>query len=658
MKNNSINSLAEFQLPAPGNQTPLLTLVWLKQDSRQLDARRIVENVLRHSCGPYGLTAITGGDSRLAWGMLSPDKFAALTCWSVYEDGPELCLVEGDFYDDLPALKLQPGNNPDLALHVALQMRNCPDRRITDVIGIYSGVYVNGDRSCAYAFGDLTGTRLLYWLSDEKQFVVTNNLWAFRGCDSLNKRWDPMALSEMLTIGFPLAGRTWISGVRQLQRGRQVRSFTDGRTQVRMLLDPVERQPWSLKQSVHTLREGLDETVQRIYRRLACPIGLGLSGGLDSRTLLASLHSQKIDHCNFTFCIDREEPDNRIAKSAAALLGEQHETIVCDSPLPITHIEYRLINEGESPGFGFLLLAAYAQQYSNVLFIGNEAVRETAGSFQPLNLKSKRDLASCMLSEYLKFFTAEQVSSILTPDYSIPWTDVLDEWQESFEQIDQPTVMDVFLDHVADYRVQRRTRPRLEAARWYCLPVYPFMDERIYNVYRRLPLSHLHAEQAPLALLCDYKTGLEKLPPAARHFGLPMHRGYRYRHLIHFGHVLQEKVVPLRQKWYESMGRWGFGNNVLNATRRDELRRLEHCDLFHGPAVRNLRERAQCGTFVNRDAITRVINAGVINEFLFGSGFTGDRALSFLQPTREIQFLRSFRANAQSDIDRTRTWGG
>src|SRR5262245_49862853 len=205
---------ADF-LPSATLETPLLTLVWLKKASHNGDARRIVEDMLRNSCGPYGRTARTGGDAELAWGMLLPDTFSPVTCWSVYSNGHELCLIEGDLYDDLPGLKLQPGGNPGLARQVAAQMRNHPDRRVTGLIGNYSGVYVAHDRSSTYAFGDLTGTRSLFWYSDETRFVVTNNLWSFRGCQGLDRRWDTMALYQMLTIGVPLAGRTWLDGVKQ-----------------------------------------------------------------------------------------------------------------------------------------------------------------------------------------------------------------------------------------------------------------------------------------------------------------------------------------------------------------------------------------------------------------------------------------------------------
>jgi Asparagine synthase len=643
------NVSTDALLPPPDNQTPLLTLVWLKGDDRDLDASKIVENMFRHSSGPFGLTAITGGDAKLAWGILLPKDYTPLTSWSVYSDGFELCLFEGDLYDDLPGLKVAPGENPRIAERIAGHMRKQPDVRFSELVGIYSGVYVNRERSCAYVFGDVTGTRPVFWHSNEKRLVVTGNLWAFRGCQGLERCWDRMALAQVLTIGFPMAGRTWLDGVRLLQRGRQVRSFSDGRTEVRMTLDPVAREPWSLEQSVHALRDSLDETVARICRRLNRPVALGLSGGLDSRTLLASLHTQKIAHLNFTFCISPDEADNRIAKSSAELLGDQHTTVVADIPgLGEFHRDIRLINEGESPGFGFLVLAARVQQESDALLIGSEAVRETSGSLQPIEFKSKRELARHMLREYSTYFGVDQAHKLLMPALRIPWQDVLDEWFDSFERINQDSILEVFLDHVADYRVQRRTRPRLDQVRWFCLPVYPYMDDRLYGTYRRLPLSQVHAEQASIALLCSYKTGLEKLPSPALRFGMAMDQAYRYRHILHGGRILRDNLVhPLKQKWHEAKGAWGFGRSVLSPVRQAELPRLEQCRLFHWPEVKNLIDRAARGSFANIPALNVLINAGIVDEFLFGAGLSGSRALRFMKSTREVQLVRN---SAQAEI--------
>lgn len=104
-------------------------------------------------------------------------------------------------------------------------------------------------------------------------------------------------------------------------------------------------------------------------------------------------------------------------------------------------------------------------------------------------------------------------------------------------------------------------------------------------------------------------------------------------------------MIPLRQKWQEVKGTLGFGRNVLDLQLEREMRRLEQYHLFNWPEIRNLIERAKHGTFVDRNAMGRLINAAVIDDFLFGSGFSGDRALQFLKPFRQIRFVRATACN-------------
>ena len=630
------HSMQSF-LPPASHQTPLLTLVWHQDEHVKQDARQVVVTMLQHACGPYGHTVRTGGDARLAWGLLLPDLFTSLTCWSVYTNGIESCVIEGDFYDDVPGLKLCPGDNPALAQYVATSMRADPERPFTDLNGVYSGFYVNHERSCVYVFGDCPGNRSIFWLADQRKFVVTGNLWAFRGYEGFERRWDPIALTEMLTIGFPMAGRTWLSEVRQLQRGRQVRAWSDGRTDVRKLLTPVERQTWPFQQSVQFLRDSLDATVKRLAYRLHRPGALALSGGLDSRLLLASLHTQKLDHYSFTFCDAANERDQRIAQAAVQLLGRQHTTIMLESTVADQIApDLCLLNEGESLGTGYFILAAQAQKVTNNLWLGHEAIRETTGSFQPLALKNRLDLATHMLRSTLSLFTPAQVSEVLARPYRVPWDHVWDEWCMSFEQIDQPSLTDVYMEHIADYRVQRRTRPRLEQVRWYCLPVYPFMDMDYATAYRSLPLAHIHAERAPLALLCSYKTGLEQLPSASYRFGMPIRHEFRYRHLLHCGRVIQARYIkPLTQRWRESKGIWGLSRHTLTPWFEAELPQLKDYELFHWPALQALIARAHSGTFFNHRALRQLITVALIDDFLFSPGFPAKRTLSFLKPWRE-----------------------
>ncbi len=645
MKSVESDPISKALAISPGDHTPLLALVWLKGVHRGQDARRIVEKMFQHSCGPYGLTAITGGDMQLAWGILLPDKFAPLTCWSIYVNGKELCLFEGDMYDDLPGLKLLPGDNPGLAHHIAAHMRKKPDRRLTNLNGMYSGVYVNS--KCAYAFGDSTGTRSLFWMSDASRFIVTGNLWAFRGCDCLDRRWDKMALMEMLTVGVPMAGRTWLEGVSLLQRGRQVVSSSDGNTKVRMLLEPTPRKSWTIKQSVNTLRDSLDDTIGRICRRLDGPVGMALSGGLDSRLFLASLHTQGIEHRSFTFCYNAKARENEIAQAAAKLLYESQRAVVMDSALAVAlQQDLCIINEGESQGFGFFLLALQAQEETNTLMTGYPGdifAGSPIGPFLLHSLKSKRDIADRLLKSFSDVFTADQAFKILNPPFRVSWQDVSDEWYDSFEKIQQQSIIDVYMDHVLDYRLQRRTRPRIESVRFGCLPIYPFMSERVYSAYRSLPLAHLDGVRAHLALLSDYKSGLENLPSANRTLvSVPIYKEYNYRHLVHWSrYVLQKYVLPAQQKWKETKGTFGFGRSILYSNLGKELCRLKQYELFNWPEIQNLIEQAENGRFVNRSAMNRLVGVAVIDDFLFGSGLSGDRALRILKPLRHINFVRA-----------------
>jgi hypothetical protein len=407
---------------------------------------------------------------------------------------------------------------------------------------------------------------------------------------------------------------------------------------VRKLFKPVERQTWSLEQSIHILRDSLDATVKRLVCRLQQPGALALSGGLDSRLLLASLHTQKLDHYAFTFCDAENERDYCIAQAAARLLGEQHTKVMLESVVADQSArDLCLLNEGESLGSGYFIMAAHAQEVTSSLWIGHEAIRETTGSFQPLALRSRQELAACMLRSAMSSFTPAQASEVLAEPYRVAWDDVRDEWFTSFEQIDQPSLTDVYLEHMADYRVQRRTRPRFEQVRWYCLPVYPYMDMPYYTTYWSLPLAHIHAERAPLQLLCSYKIGLERLPSASHHFGMSIMQEFRYRHLLHWGRVVQTRCIePCTQVWQKSKGTWGFGSNTLTPWIEAELRRLQDYQVFHWPAVQSLIERARSGVFRSQSALRKLINVAIIDDFLFGPGFSGERALSFLESSREV----------------------
>ncbi len=457
----------------------------------------------------------------------------------------------------------------------------------------------------------------------------------------MRRACDPMTLAQTMTIGFPLKGRTWIAGVRQLQPGFRVRSFAEGEAEVRRVARPVARASWSFDRTVTALREATDRTIGRICRRMEDSPAIGLSGGLDSRICLASLHAQEIPHTSLTFCSDPGDPDNMLAVSATGMLGEPHATVAIDSPLAmLLYRDFRIINEGESPGFGFFFLAAAAGRFAKGLLIGSEAIRDTPfGTVQPAKMKKVSDLVLPLLQVQMYRFPGPEAVKLLSARFGVTWNDILDEWHDSFAQIPGQPVVDMYLDHMLENRIQRRTRPRLDAARWFCQPVYPYMDNELYNTFRSIPLEHLAAERAHLSLLSCYRSGLEGLPNAARYqAGMPISREYEFRRIVQFARSFREKVLlPLDRGSERATGRRSMAGRYAGIM-AGERGRMKDCGLFDAGALERLMTRAARGAFMTVDALHSLVSAVVVHDFLFGDGLSGPRSLRFIGATREIRF--------------------
>jgi hypothetical protein len=59
--------------------------------------------------------------------------------------------------------------------------------------------------------------------------------------------------------------------------------------------------------------------------------------------------------------------------------------------------------------------------------------------------------------------------------------------------------------------------------------------------------------------------------------------------------------------------------------------------MFDWTETRKVIDDARRGRFLNRNALNRLINAALIDDFLFGQGLTGERALRFVESPRAVQ---------------------
>ena len=630
-------------------QSPCINLVWRRGLDSSGSAQETVRAMAEDSGGLYGTEALVGGDDELAWSLRTPTRFSPLMGWSVFANGPEVCIVEGDFYDDPPGDAQDSGEVAGLAEEVARQVRANPDRRVEGLIGTWSGIYVDFERGTTYVFGDLTGTRPIFWCGDQGDFVVSNSLWAFRSCDRLKREWDPMALNQRLTIGIPLAGRTWFKDVKILLRGQQVRAKADGSQRIVDQNPTFERRPVSHREAVRSLREGMDAMTSSIARRSGEGLGIALSGGLDSRVMLASTMTQNIQHRAYTYCVTGNDNDLKVANRLGSLAGIQPQQILLDQKIAKTLIpDCLLANQGESRAYAHLMMGlAASEQGTNTLLVGYPGdvfAGHPIGNFDFHHVGSVDELSDRMFATYHTWMQADELSTILDPSLRVSWDDLKAEWRQTFDAPHQ-SIQDLYMDHVLDYRLQRRTLPRLDQSRPHCIPVLAFIDERVYAAYRRLPINEIVEERAHIGLLCDYGTGLENLPSTGKAFlGLPLKHEYNARKLIAFLRSLRGAYRGIRK----ALGKGGSRpTTTLTQGQVEVFESISKHGMYDEKGAMDICQLARDGKFSIHEVLQQLRCMTYIHDFMFDGGFPADCQPAMISTTTSLNW-KTWQASQQA----------
>jgi len=138
--------------------------------------------------------------------------------------------------------------------------------------------------------------------------------------------WDLASVVEYLTMLHPLADRTLVRGISLLPAGSTLR-WRDGDVSLRSesLLTPAIGPRRSDSQMVGEFREVWSSTVSDLAERAPGRLGVGLSGGLDSRSIASGLAmSSRI--VGYTFGTPRQD-EVRVAAAVSIALGLPHHVL-------------------------------------------------------------------------------------------------------------------------------------------------------------------------------------------------------------------------------------------------------------------------------------------------------------------------------------------
>jgi asparagine synthase (glutamine-hydrolysing) len=210
-------------------------------------------------------------------------------------------------------------SDAEIALHA---FEEFAVRGIADLAGAYVGFIYDSQRHMGHLFTDRLGLRGCYYtVTTDGTFAFASEMKAIAATEGFSGRLDEQAAAEFLNCGFPFFQRTFFANIKYLPYGC-VLTVRNGGLAFEQYWD-MPRYPaganWRFEDAV---QEGTDLLLRAIGRqfRQRCRVGAMLSGGLDSRAIVAG--AARLGHRVPTFSLgEGRNAEQPLAAAVAQRLG-------------------------------------------------------------------------------------------------------------------------------------------------------------------------------------------------------------------------------------------------------------------------------------------------------------------------------------------------
>jgi len=203
--------------------------------------------------------------------------------------------------------------------------------------GVFCAVHYSREPCLLTLVTDKLGLRPLYYWIDDDRVLFATALRILEQHPDVPKRMDLRAVTEMANLGVPLADRTPYAGIRVLRAAEVLRvspSLAQGSCYWRWDEIPPSSRPEP---------ELLSLVYERFQAAVACRLRgdtaavAFLSGGLDSRCIVAALRDQRAAVHSFNFSMPRTQDRALGAAFARAAGAVHHERPTLPEPEPPYH---------------------------------------------------------------------------------------------------------------------------------------------------------------------------------------------------------------------------------------------------------------------------------------------------------------------------------
>jgi len=265
--------------------------------------------------------------NRISLGILNPEP------QPVYNEDKSLWIImEGEIYDYqmlkkdlmLKGHKFSLNNDPEFILHLYEDHREDFGDKLKSINGIFLGIIYDKKINKLIVFNDRYGLKPLYWCDRGDYFLFSSEIKAILQDKGLNRELELKAIAEFFSFGYVLGDKTFIKDV-NLFSPASIFICSGERNE-------IERY-WSWNRIKKIKVNDEEEIIGELYRlwllavgrRLEGKgkIGLTLSGGLDSRAIVAAISPNYFPIHAVTFG-KKNCDDYKIAKKVSDILGIKH----------------------------------------------------------------------------------------------------------------------------------------------------------------------------------------------------------------------------------------------------------------------------------------------------------------------------------------------
>ena len=207
-------------------------------------------------------------------------------------------------------------------------------RFLVELNGWFSGLLIDLREEKAILFNDRYGLGRIYYHESPDGFYFASEAKSLLGVVQGLREIDQRSLAEFFSVGCVLQNRTLFRDISLLPGGSQWTFHRDGRIERQRYFHPEtweQQEPLDAKTYGDRLQEVFSRVAPR-YLQGPTPIGMSLTGGLDSRMLLAWARAAPDSLPCYTFGGSyRDCSDVRIARRLATLAGQSHTTLRIES---------------------------------------------------------------------------------------------------------------------------------------------------------------------------------------------------------------------------------------------------------------------------------------------------------------------------------------